>query len=194
MAITRQRSSLEFVSDDDRVRWDQRYGDREGLSDDDVALPAVFQPFAETFPTAGHALDLACGRGGAAVWLAQRGLEVWGYDVSPVAITQARGLAELAGVAARCHFAAIDLDDGLPVGRPLDMLVCNGFRDRSLYRPIRDRLAAGGLLAISVLSEVGASSGPFRAKAGELAQAFDGLAVIAAREADGHSWLLARRG
>jgi len=181
------------VSDEDRVRWDRRYAAHDVLSVDDVALPAVFQPFTETFPTAGRALDLACGRGGVAVWLAQRGLDVWGYDVSPVAVTQARKLAELGGVAVRCHFEIVDLDDGLPAGLPADVLICNRFRDVRLDGPILERLADGGLLAISILSEVGASAGPFRSRAGELGQAFDGLAVVAAREGDGEAWLLARR-
>lgn len=182
------------VSDDDRIRWDQRYADRDAVSYDDVGLPIVFQPFADTFPTAGCALDLACGRGGAAVWLAQRGLDVWGCDVSPVAVAQARELAEIGGVAARCHFEIVDLDGGLPAGPLSDILICNKFRDENLDRAVIDRIAGGGLLAISALSEVGASPGPFRAKAGELRQAFDGLELITAGESNGEAWLLARRG
>jgi len=180
------------VSADDRARWDRRYADRV-VSEDEVALPAVFQRFAAEFPTVGRALDLACGRGGAAVWLARRGMEVWGCDVSPVAITQARALADRCGMAAHCHFEVVDLDDGLPEGLPADMVICNRFRDARLDRPIVERLARGGLLAISARSEVGASRGPFRVKAGELRQAFDGLDIIAAQEANGEAWLLARR-
>lgn len=182
------------MSDEDRSRWDQRYADRAAVSNDDVGLPIVFQPFADTFPTAGCALDLACGRGGVAVWLAQRGLDVWGCDVSSVAVAQARELAEIGGVAARCHFEIVDLDHGLPVGPLSDIVICNRFRDDSLDRAIINRIAGGGLLAISALSEVGASPGPFRVKAGELREAFDGLEVITAGESNGEAWLLARRG
>lgn len=181
------------MSDEDRIRWDRRYADRDVVSLDDVALPAAFQPFAQDFPAAGRALDLGCGRGGAAVWLAQRGLEVWGYDVSPVAIAQARELAEQCGAAASCHFEIVDLDDGLPAGPTVDVLICSRFRDGRLDRPIVDRLAVGGLLAISALSEVGTAPGPFRVKAGELRQAFEDLDVIAAQEANGEAWLLAHR-
>ncbi|MDZ4270486.1 MAG: class I SAM-dependent methyltransferase [Mycobacterium sp.] len=181
------------MSDHDRVRWDRRYTEREAVSDDEVGLPAVFQPFADTLPTAGRALDLACGRGGAAVWLARRGLQVRGYDVSPVAIAQARALADRVDVSARCQFDVADLDAGLPAGPPVDMVLCNRFRDARLDRPIIERLSLGGLLAISVLSEVGASPGPFRVGRGELRQAFGGLDVIAEHEADGEAWLVARR-
>nr|MCH9733740.1 class I SAM-dependent methyltransferase [Actinomycetes bacterium] len=141
----------------------------------------------------GRALDVACGRGGAAVWLARRGLEVLGYDVSPVAVAQARRLAELGGVADRCHFEIVDLDDGLPAGPMVDVVICNRFRNESLDGPIVERLAGQGLLAISVLSEVGGTPGPYRVKAGELELAFEGLELVAAREGNGDAWLLARR-
>lgn len=181
------------MSGEDRLRWDQRYGERDPVSVDHVGLPSAFQPYAEVFPTAGHALDLACGLGAAAVWLARRGLDVLGCDVSPVAIARARGLADAAGVSAHCRLEVVDLDDGLPTGPPVDVVVCTKFRDRRLDAPIVDRLAAGGLLAISACSEVDAASGPFRAAAGELVRAFGALEVIAEREGDGEAWLLARR-
>ncbi len=181
------------MSDEDRVRWDRRYADHDVVSDEDVVLPVVFRPFAEIFPTAGRALDLACGRGGAAVWLAQRGLEVLGCDVSPVAVTQARRLAEFGGVADRCHFEIVDLDNGLPAGPLVDVLICNRFRNGRLDGPIVERIAGRGLLAISAFSEVGGTPGPYRVKAGELRLAFEGLELVAAREANGDAWLVARR-
>jgi SAM-dependent methyltransferase len=113
-------------------------------------------------------------------------------DVSPVAIAQARDLAERSGVADRCRFDVVDLDEGLPDGPPVDVILCHKFRDRRLDQAIIERLAPGGLLAIAVLSEVGAAAGPFRAAAGELPAAFADLNLVAAGEGDGHAWLLAR--
>lgn len=182
------------MADEDGTRWDRRYTDRGQVPAGDVALPAVFRPYAGHFPTAGHAVDLACGAGAAAVWLAQRGLDVWGCDVSPVAIAQAAELAARCGQSERSVFAVVDLDGGLPPGQPADVLLCNKFRDPRLDEAMIRRLASGGILAISVLSEVGSSPGPFRARPGELVEAFAALEVIAADEADGQAWLLARRG
>jgi SAM-dependent methyltransferase len=179
------------MSDDDRVRWDQRYTDRDSEQPD--ALPTAFEDFAGAFPTAGRALDLACGRGAASVWLARRGLDVVGLDVSPVAIAAAREEARASGLTARCRFEVADLDNGLPPGPPADVVVCTKFRDARLDKAVIARLAPGGLLAISALSEVGASPGPFRARAGELRRAFGALDIIAHGEAAGEAWLLARR-
>lgn len=177
------------MSERDRARWDAAHAERGAAPT--PALPAVFGDYEELFPRTGSALEIACGAGAAAVWLAQRGLDVHGVDVSDVAIEQARTLAERVGVTA--YFKTVDLDDGLPAGQPVNLLLCNKFRDSRLDGQIVERLAPGGLLAICVLSEVGATPGRFRAAPGELRTAFAALDEIAAGEGDGQAWLLAAR-
>lgn len=181
------------MSEADRRRWDERYAAKGPPALSSVAPPDVFAAHVHAFPTTGSALDLACGQGTASVWLASRGLQVMGYDVSPVAISHAQEVARRAGVADRCRFAVVDFDGGLPAGQPVDVVLCCRFRDPRLDRAIIERLVPGGLLAIAALSEVGASPGPFRAVAGELPTAFTDLALIGADEGDGQAWLLARR-
>lgn len=180
------------MAEADRRRWDERYATATPPAVDAVRPPGFLAPHVDEVPTAGRALDLACGAGLAAVWLALRGLHVLGVDVSPVAVAQARDLARRAGVGDRCRFEVADLDDGLPAGPPADLILCHRFRDPRLDRAVVERLAPGGLLAIAVLSEVGATPGPFRAAAGELPAAFAELDLMAAGEGEGHAWLLAR--
>lgn len=175
-----------MVSMRDRERWDAAYRDREVCQ---PGLPAVFAAYEAVFPSVGTALDVACGQGAAAVWLARRGLDVLGVDASVVAIEQARALAT--GTTAR--FAVADLDDGLPPEPAVDVLLCHKFRDPRLYPVFVDRLKPAGLLAICVLIEVGGPPGPFRAAAGELVRAFAELEPIATGEGDGQAWLLAIR-
>ncbi|MDZ7884805.1 MAG: class I SAM-dependent methyltransferase [Mycobacterium sp.] len=178
------------MSESDRIRWDRRYAERSAVPT--PALPAVFADFESVFPHTGSALELACGSGAAAVWLAMRGLDVHGIDVSDVAIERARLTARRSGVARRCRFDSVDLDLGLPPGNPVDVVVCNRFRDRRLDGAVINRLAPGGLLAICVLSEVGAAPGCFSAVSGELCAAYAALDVVAAGEGDGQAWLIAR--
>ena len=181
------------MSESDRQHWDDRYAKLGPAPLDALEAPPDFAAFAELFPRSGFAFELACGRGRLAVWLANRGMHVHGVDVSPVAIDLARQLAAQSALADRCRFDVADLDDGLPAGPPADLIVCHLFRDARLDRGLLERLAPGGLLAIAVLSEVGAAPGPFRARPGELHAAFGELDIQAEGEADGRAWLLGRR-
>jgi len=180
------------VSEQDRVRWEERYRSRPTPDVTAIELPEVFAPYEDLFPSSGKALDLACGSGVVSVWLARRGLDVWGVDISETAIAQARELAVRAGVGERCRFDVFDLDSGLPAGPAVDVVVCHKFRDARLDQPIIERLTPGGWLAISALSIVGAGPGPYRVEPGELTSSFAQLEVIAAGEGGGEAWLVAR--
>ena len=135
-------------------------------------------------------MDVACGAGAGAVWLAMRGLDVHGIDASDVAIERAADLAETHGVDDRCRFTVCDLDDGLPAGPRVDLVTCHLFSARSLDEAIIERLMPNGVLAITVLSEVGSEPGPFRAGPGELLERFGSLEVRHHREAEGTATLV----
>ena len=184
---------MSVMSAEDRLRWDGVYAQRGALDLDEVDLPTVFTPFEQEFPVGGQALELACGSGRAAVWMARRGLDVVGVDASEVAIGQARERAEHWQAADRCRFEVVDLDQGLPPGPPADVIVCHRFRAPLLNDAVIERLAPGGLLAIALLSEVDAAPGPYRATAGELDSAFATLRVIGSGEGQGIAWLVARK-
>lgn len=187
--LLRDVGNVGAVTEEDRAHWDDRYLRAEPAPAEDAGPPPLFAPYEHVFPTAGRALELACGRGRGAVWLAGRGLDCWGLDVSPVAVGLARELAERGD---RCRFDVVDLDDGLPDGPPVDVVLCHFFRDPRLDRPIVERLAPGGLLAIAVCSEVDLGPGRFRAGRDELPRAFSDLEVIAEGQRRGEAWLLAR--
>ena len=185
------------VTDEDGRHWDERHAAAELKDIDRLEPPPVFAAFEDLFPTTGRALDIACGRGRASVWLADRGMTVVGLDVSPVAIELADDLAARHGCVKRCTFAVADLDHGVPsnvtASPPFDLVLCHLFRSPALDGPVVERLAPGGLLAVAVLSEVGAGPGRFRARPGELRDAFDDLSIEADGEADGLAWLLATK-
>lgn len=81
------------MTEEDRRRWDTRYAEGGVAPVGDPIAPPIFAPFEDLFPTEGRALEIACGRGSAALWLASRGMDVYGVDVSPTAIHLARALA-----------------------------------------------------------------------------------------------------
>ena len=158
-----------------------------------IGPPPVFAGCEVLFPETGRALEIACGRGRSAVWLASRGMTVTGLDVSPVAVSLAEELAALEGVTHRCSFEVVDLDLGLPPGAPVDLLFCHLYWNPRLVPSMLQRLAAGGLLAMAVLSEVDAGPGPHRVAPGTLPATFADLAVLEHGEVDGKAWIVARR-
>jgi SAM-dependent methyltransferase len=167
----------------DAERWDARHAQADDVG---PQPPDLLRGRVDLLPAGGRALDVACGRGAVARWLAGRGFAVDAVDVSAV------GLAALPGTGIRA--VEHDLDDGLPPSctGPYDVVVCQRFRDPRLYPQLAAALAPGGLLVISVLSEVGEGAGPFRAPPGELRVAFAGLDVLVDVERDGEAGLVAR--
>lgn len=74
----------------DSHAWDARYTEKELVwsAEPNRFLPPLIDPLP-----AGTALDLGCGEGRNAIWLAREGWDVTGVDFSPVAIDKARRLA-----------------------------------------------------------------------------------------------------
>jgi SAM-dependent methyltransferase len=79
----------------DRGDWDERY-DEEGLLW--TARPNRFLVEQIGGLAPGRALDVACGEGRNAVWLATQGWEARGIDFSAVGLAKAQTLAAEAGV------------------------------------------------------------------------------------------------
>src|SRR5579864_4665095 len=76
---------------------------------------------------AGKAIDLGCGEGDNAIFLAKNGFEVTAVDFAPAAIAKARRKAQLAGV--KVEFVVDDLTSLRNVGGTFDLLVDYGTLD-----------------------------------------------------------------
>lgn len=105
-----------------------------------------------------RALDLGCGEGADAIWLARHGWVTTGVDISRTAIARARASAEEAGLAPQqLHLLAADLSDpavDADLGGPFDLVTASFFHSTvTLPRPRILRraaalLAPGGRLLI----------------------------------------------
>jgi SAM-dependent methyltransferase len=93
--------------------WDARYGEHEGARWSGRPNGRLVVEVTDLTP--GRALDIGCGEGADAIWLARRGWTVTAIDVSEVAVGRARAAAELANAAVEwiCGDA---LQTGFPAG------------------------------------------------------------------------------
>jgi SAM-dependent methyltransferase len=101
-----------------RQDWDRRYAGGELVWTSRANRFLVEE--ARSLPP-GRALDLACGAGRHAVWLAERGWAVTGVDFSAAGIGKARELAVARGV--HCDWVVADLLDYRPAGPPYELVV-----------------------------------------------------------------------
>ncbi|MGY0069372.1 class I SAM-dependent methyltransferase [Streptomyces sp. QTS137] len=87
-----------------RAEWDNRYTERRQLwsGRPNGALVAEVAGLAP-----GRVLDVGCGEGADAVWLARRGWDVTALEVSGVALERAAGHARDAGLAVRWVHASL---------------------------------------------------------------------------------------
>jgi methyl halide transferase len=89
----------------------------------------------------GLALELGCGTGTNAIWLAQQGFDVTAVDISPTAIGRAKEKASAAGVALR--FVVADVAQAPDLGGPFQFLF-----DRGCYHCVRDVNLSGYLQTV----------------------------------------------
>jgi SAM-dependent methyltransferase len=99
----------------------------------------------------GRALDLACGAGRNAVWLAERGWTVTGADFSDVALANARALADERGV--DVEWVQADLRDWEPPPREFELVAILYLQlPAEELRPVlaraADAVAPGGTLLV----------------------------------------------
>jgi SAM-dependent methyltransferase len=114
----------------DVAHWERRY--REGDSPWDTGRPSteLQRVLAEDEIAPCRCIELGCGTGTNAVWLAQQGFDVTAVDISPLAIDRARGRAAAARVAVRWLVA--DVLDPPNLGAPYRF-----FFDRGCYHVVR---------------------------------------------------------
>lgn len=101
-----------------REDWDRRYAERELVWS---AEPNRFLVAETQALPPGRALDLACGWGRSAFWLAERGWRVTAVDYSGVALEKACRIAERRGV--EVEWVLADLLDYEPEAGAFDLVL-----------------------------------------------------------------------
>ena len=166
----------------DELKWDSRY---RGATPEGAEPARVLAEFAYLLPHHGSALDLACGLGGNALFLASRGLEVSAWDISSVAIGKLQTAAERRGVSVMAQVR--DVVATPPEPEHYDVIVVSRFLERGLMPAILAALRPGGLLFYQTfirarVHDIGPSCSAYRLDCNELLSLCGGLQVLVYRE------------
>lgn len=162
------------MSETDRARWDGRYREGDWA---DIDEPATILKDAEAWlEPPGLALDVACGAGRNALFLARHGFSVVAVDVSW------EGLQRLArrarSLSLDVHPVHADLERFAFPPEAFDLIINSRFLLRSLFPEFRRSLKAGGLLLLETynVDEIEVLGGDIRRayalERGELAREF----------------------
>src|ERR1700751_4307286 len=96
-----------------RQAWEEHYGERERVWSGRVNVRLAELVDAMT---PGRALDLGCGEGADAMWLAERGWHVTAVDISQTALDRAAADAAARDVPGSIDFRRHDLTESFPEG------------------------------------------------------------------------------
>lgn len=165
--------------DAQRKKWNSRYQEQEV-----AAMPcSVLTQHADLLPHRGLALDVACGLGGNAIFLAQRGFHCEAWDIADVAISKLTTYshAHKLSIAAKC----CDLSGENLANNRYDVVVASYFLDRSLLPKLAQSIKPGGLIYYQTFNQLQASGqrhGPsnpdYLLQENELSQAFSNFLVL----------------
>ena len=170
----------------DRDRWDRKYS--AGNPNPAFAPEPILAAQAQLLDGRGIALDVACGVGHNALFLARRGYEVVAVDGSPVGLRYAR--EALAGTNLRVRLVAADLDRFLPPQDYFSLVVVIRFLSRPLIPRLKRALVPGGLVIYQTFNRNRLAAHPafheeYLLQPGELARRFADFECIATNDAPG---------
>ncbi len=168
-------------------KWDQHYQAELSIKPGGTEPKAAFmlQEFSHLLPTSGDALDLACGLGGNALWLARLGLQVQAWDISPIAISALASLAESEELPLQAVVHnAITLP---PPPESFDVIVVSYFLERTLAPYLQAALRPGGILFYQTFvqnktADTGPTNPAFLLTENELIRLFPGLILRTYRD------------
>ncbi|HWF35101.1 MAG TPA: class I SAM-dependent methyltransferase [Solirubrobacteraceae bacterium] len=169
-----------------RERWNLRYAERGLTPFPDRPAPWLEENRELLAGRRGLALDVACGDGRNARYLAELGFAVDAVDVSDVAVAALRDAAAELGLDVDAR--RMDLEaEPLPVAR-YDVVVQFNYLQRDLFGALAGALTPGGILIVETVSrehveELGNSFDPrFVLGDNELLHAFPDLRIRQYRE------------
>jgi SAM-dependent methyltransferase len=140
---------MDYESEFGQAAWEARYNASPGGIWSGNPNPVLVTEAADLEP--GTALDVGCGEGADALWLAERGWKVTGTDISAVALKRAANQGESLGL--DVNWQHVDLLAEPPEPRSYDLVSAHFLqlppdKRRVLYAHLADAVAPGGTLLL----------------------------------------------
>ena len=167
---------------DQAQKWNQKY--QQGAVEQDLAC-YVLTAYQHLLPVGGTALDVACGLGGNAIFLAQHSLDTRAWDISKVALGKLQAYADAHQLPITTEVR--DIDTEWPPGECFDVIVVSRYLQRSVVHPMCQALNRNGLLFYQTfiqakVDDIGPSNPQYLLDTNELLRLFSSLQVVAYRE------------
>lgn len=164
---------------DSQFNWDDRWRSKS------PGVQMQADPWlhrALPFLKPGKVLDIACGNGRNAIFLAERGFQVTGIDFSAEALAQLEKEAGARHLVIETQLSDLETDLRLPVG-VFDLVLDFFYLHRPLLPEICKSLKPGGLMVLRTFSRAGPFPGgpenpDFVLKPGELLETFGRWEVL----------------
>ena len=174
------------MSDIDQQKWNHRYAAQKTQAQPTPA--AVLTENQHLLPNTGATLDLACGLGGNALFLARRGLQVDAWDVAELAVEKLNELAVSQGLAV--HTEARDVVANPPPPNSFDVIVVSRFLQRQLVPSLIEALKPKGLVFYQTFVQdkppgIGPQNPDYLLAENELLKLFSVLRILVYREEGG---------
>lgn len=144
----------------------------------------------DLLPSGGTALDVACGRGRHALWLAAKGFHVQAIDRNADAIAELIDEAKRLGLRVDAQVVDLETDPQPGLGdQQYDVVVCFNYLHRPLMPALQRAVRRGGKIIYETFTTRQAEHGhprnpEFLLREGELAALMAPLTILRAREGD----------
>lgn len=172
--------------DDVEKKWNNIYSTQDQTKSQlEIKAANVLQEHAFLLPKSGLALDLACGLGANAIFLANHGLDCHAWDISQTAIEKLQAYCSKNKISIKTEVR--DIEQQPPAANSFDVISVSYYLERAIVKDIIAALKPSGLLFYQTfISEKVSATGPsnpqYRLQPNELLALFSPLHVLAFQE------------
>jgi SAM-dependent methyltransferase len=169
---------------EDRERWDSRYSGEGYLFG---KRPVSFLERNVQLLPRGRALDVAMGEGRNGVFLATKGFQVTGLDISRKGLEKAHELAAERGVTITTR--VVDLERHRLAEQAYEVVICTYYLQRDLFPKLRAALKSGGVAVVETYTTEHLKYRPgfpeeFLLRTNELLELFEGFKILRYQNVD----------